>query len=151
MVGDVDNFGYGGISEPDTDGDGIPDGDDNCPIANPDVADADGDGIGDVCDPDDDNDNVDDGGDLCESTVIPEENVPSVELGPNRWALTDALDFVFDTIHPTKKSPSNRSYRTTDTGGCSCEQIIEEIDLGQGHSKSGCSNSAMDDWVNLVP
>jgi VCBS repeat-containing protein len=37
---------------PDTDGDGIPDPGDNCPlIANPDQADMDFDGIGDVCDP----------------------------------------------------------------------------------------------------
>jgi len=36
--------------EMDTDGDGIPDNNDNCPnVANPDQADTDGDGIGDVC------------------------------------------------------------------------------------------------------
>jgi Thrombospondin type 3 repeat len=37
---------------PDTDGDGIPDASDNCPlVANPTQADKDGDGIGDACDP----------------------------------------------------------------------------------------------------
>lgn len=36
----------------DTDGDGVPDGEDNCPnIPNSDQADADGDGFGDVCEP----------------------------------------------------------------------------------------------------
>ena len=36
----------------DTDGDGIPDDEDNCPVdANPNQEDTDGDGIGDVCDP----------------------------------------------------------------------------------------------------
>lgn len=41
----------------DTDGDGVPDGTDNCPLTpNPDQANNDGDAQGDVCDSDDDND-----------------------------------------------------------------------------------------------
>jgi Tol biopolymer transport system component len=55
---------YSGIiptdpTNPDTDGDGVIDGGDNCPRdANPDQADFDADGKGDVCDPDDDNDGL---------------------------------------------------------------------------------------------
>jgi Thrombospondin type 3 repeat len=54
----------------DTDGDSIPDDEDNCPeIANPDQADADDDGIGDACEPDGDEDGVADDNDNCVSTT----------------------------------------------------------------------------------
>jgi len=47
-------YWYGAVSVValDSDGDGIPDTDDNCPaVSNPNQQDADGDGIGDACDP----------------------------------------------------------------------------------------------------
>jgi hypothetical protein len=53
---DGDNDGVGDACDPnpgspDADGDGVPDGEDNCPlIANPDQTDTDGDGKGDACD-----------------------------------------------------------------------------------------------------
>jgi len=48
----------------DTDGDGIPDGSDDCPsLADPEQTDTDADGYGDACDDDDDNDGVADDGD----------------------------------------------------------------------------------------
>jgi len=97
---------------------------------------------------DTDGDGVLDDVDLCPGTAIPEATVPSRTLRTNRWALVDD-DLDFDTIAPRGEGP-RRSYSTEDTGGCSCEQIIEELDLGKGHSKFGCSISAMDDWVGLV-
>ncbi len=50
----------------DTDGDGVADGDDNCPtVSNPSQTDTDGDGQGDACDTDDDGDGIPDGEDQC--------------------------------------------------------------------------------------
>ena len=50
----------------DPDGDGVPTGQDNCPlIANPDQKDTDGDGEGDACYADDDGDGIPDGADNC--------------------------------------------------------------------------------------
>ena len=146
---DNDEDGVGDACDPDDDNDGVLDGDDNCPMtANPGQEDFDGDGLGDACDPDDDGDGVDDGSDYCPATLIP-ESAPTVELKPNRWALVDG-DFIFDTVTKGKGNGPGRSYTTTDTAGCSCEQIIAAQGLGEGHTKYGCSISAMDDWVALV-
>jgi len=63
----------------DTDGDGVPNMNDNCPVtSNADQLDADSDGRGDICDPDDDNDLVHDiaetpcGGDPLSAAARPE-------------------------------------------------------------------------------
>jgi hypothetical protein len=97
---------------------------------------------------DNDNDGVLDVVDVCPATAIPESVPTSGQLKPNRWALIDG-DFDFDTIASKGKGP-RRSYSTTDTAGCSCEQIIEAQGLGNGHTKFGCSIGAMDNWVELV-
>ncbi len=105
--------------------------------------------LGPPVDTDADDDGVLDYDDYCPGTVIPEEGVPTVWLNPNHWALIDG-DSVFDTpVKRNGKSP-NRSYIIEDTAGCSCEQIIAAQGLGGGHSKHGCSISAMDDWIELV-
>jgi uncharacterized repeat protein (TIGR01451 family) len=100
-----------------------------------------------IADTDADDDGVLDGDDFCPGTMIP-EGVPTVRLGVNRYALVDD-DLVFDTTPPNDGS-SVEVFTTTDTAGCSCEQIIVALGLGQGHVKFGCSLGAMRDWVTLV-
>ncbi len=96
---------------------------------------------------DSDGDGVTDDADYCPGTVIP-EGAPTAQLGTNRFALTDA-DRVFDTVKPKGKGPQ-ASFDIFDTGGCSCEQIVVEQDLGKGHLKFGCSLGEMEDWVELI-
>jgi hypothetical protein len=97
--------------------------------------------------PDGDGDGVWDEIDMCPDTSIP-ESVPMKRLGTNRFALANA-DQAFDT-----KSPRGRGPRVTfdifDTAGCSCEQISEELGLGHGHTKFGCSIGIMKEWVDSV-
>lgn len=97
--------------------------------------------------PDSDGDSVPDSLDRCPDTSIP-ENVPTVRLGVNRFALVDA-DTTFDTRAPNGKGPQ-KSFTIEDTAGCSCEQIIAALGLGKGHAKFGCSISAMEEWVDMV-
>ena len=69
-------------ANPDIDGDGVPDAEDNCPDdANAGQEDADADGLGDACDPDDDNDGIPDG----------QDPFPTGRFGdvpPTYWAYT---------------------------------------------------------------
>ena len=82
--------------------------------------------------------------------MIPEVSVPAISLGINRWALHNG-DLDFDTVLPPGRGRGlNRSYNIADTGGCSCEQIIDVMDLGQGHVNRGCSIDAINDWVEFL-
>jgi hypothetical protein len=94
-----------------------------------------------------DEDGIWDQADACPGTVIP-ESVPTGELGTNRFALVDG-DGVFDTKAPKGKGPK-ASFDISDTAGCSCEQIVEAQELGDGHRKFGCSVGEMEEWVELV-
>ena len=98
-------------------------------------------------DQDADGDGVADGVDACPATAIP-ESVPTRRLLKRRYALVDG-DVVFDT-----KGTSSVGFTTTDTAGCSCEQIIERSKLGRLRraiqTRYGCSRSLMRRWVRTV-
>jgi hypothetical protein len=96
---------------------------------------------------DSDGDGVPDALDRCDYTSVP-ELPPSEGLGMNRWALIDG-DGTFDTRTPNGKAPK-RGYTLQDTAGCSCEQIIDEMGLGEGHRKFGCSSGEMDEWIQSL-
>jgi hypothetical protein len=84
------------VPNPDTDGDGIADSADNCPlVSNADQLDTDGDGQGNACDADDDNDGVSDTTDNC----------PLVS-NPNQADFD--LDGIGDTCDPQTGPPRNK-------------------------------------------
>ena len=97
---------------------------------------------------DDDNDGVYNKDDFCPGTSLP-ETAPTTGLGINRFALIDNNQ-LFDTVHPkgNAKGPG-KIFNLDQTSGCSCEQIIDSLDLGKGHTKYGCSIDVMKQWTGL--
>jgi hypothetical protein len=107
---------------------------------------SDHDGLVLYLDADPDDDGVPIGPDVCAGTAIP-EGVPTVGLKPNHYALVDG-DTTFDTV---AAGMSGSVYTTTDTGGCSCEQILDALSAGLGQYKFGCTADTLDGWIALLP
>jgi len=156
VCGDIDNcVNTPNQGQDNNDNDTLGNACDNCDFAdNEDQVDTDGDGQGDVCDvcPNDADNDIDDDGicgdiDICPGTVLP-ESVPTHGLGTNRFANTDT-DIEFETTAPSGEGPQ-KSFSMEDTQGCSCEQIIDILALGKGHTKFGCSISAMEDFISSL-
>ena len=97
---------------------------------------------------DSDGDTITDDVDQCAGTMIPEA-VPTRSLGVNHFALVDG-DTLFDTRSPNGEGPQ-KSFSLEDTAGCSCEQIIDAMDLGNGQRKAGCSIGTLEDWIDALP
>jgi YVTN family beta-propeller protein len=87
-----------------------------------------------------DADGVPDALDQCPVTVVPESAPTSGTLGQARYSLIRGVTF---SMGPKAKT----IYTTTDTAGCSCEQIVAALGLGKGHLKFGCSKGAMEAWI----
>jgi beta-glucanase (GH16 family) len=92
----------------DSDGDGIPNPLDNCPmVPNPDQADYDGDGRGDLCDGDDDDDGVADADDLCPlSDPSPTVVIDGCDSGVANVVSDDGCNVV-DDIEPIAAAADN--------------------------------------------
>ena len=162
----------------DTDGDGIPDNEDNCPtIVNASQTDSDGDGLGDVCDncilvanttqADFDGDAIGDACDRCPFDVANDADndgvcgdvdlcpgtvadAPTIRLLVDRFAQINLSTPAFETVLPKGVGPK-KSFTIDQTRGCSCAQIIDALGLGEGHRQFGCSISAMEDWIASLP
>ena len=96
-----------------------------------------------------DQDGVLDAVDVCLHTTIP-GSVPTNHLGVNRWALIDDDDLFDTTLPPGGGGEPGFEFTVEDTHGCSCEQIIEAMALGWGHTKFGCSTGVMLQWIATV-
>ena len=94
-----------GIPQSDTDGDLIPDNEDNCPsTANNDQSDIDNDGLGDVCDDDIDNDGILNGDDNCPETANPDQ------IDSNNNGIGDPCDIecgIFGSVDTPVVIPDN--------------------------------------------
>ncbi|HVS16403.1 MAG TPA: lamin tail domain-containing protein [Thermoanaerobaculia bacterium] len=91
--------------------------------------------------PDQDGDGVEDALDACADTAIP-ESVPQEELLADHWALVDG-DGVFDTY-----GEPLATFTIQQTAGCSCEQIVAELNLGKGQLKFGCTTGTLQRWIS---
>ena len=128
---------------PDSDNDGVTDGEDNCPsVSNADQADADGDNIGDVCDPcpgDDKNDADNDG--VCAGTGFQppktgdQDNCPTVSNAGQANADGDALgDACEDDL-------DNDTYLAIAYGGQDCDDSDPTVYPGAPELSDGKDNN----------
>ena len=127
---DLDGDGIPDAIDPDDDGDGVDDGDDNCPIlANADQADVDGDGVGDVCDDDDNRPDLD--GDGIPDVIDPDDDGDGVDDADDNCpviANADQADVDGDGIGDLCDDTDDRS----DLDGDGIPDAIDPDDDGDG-------------------
>ena len=122
----------GGGDNPDADGDGVTDAEDNCRnIANPMQFNNDTDALGDACDPDDDNDGEDDGADNCPLTANADQNNTDMNVtdGGDACDDDDDNDGVKDLVDTCPTGVTGwASGPTTDNDNDGCRDTDEDPD-----------------------
>jgi Zn-dependent metalloprotease len=138
--GDADCDGIDDIFEADDDGDGIPDGTDNCPqVPNPGQTNTDTDTLGDACDPDLDNDTILNGSDNCPLVWNqPQTDTDGDGIGDN--CDDGDLDGVIDMLDncPFDPNPGREDFDQDSVG-----DVCDDDDDGDGAPDAG------DNCVNL--
>jgi hypothetical protein len=140
------NDGSGNPVTLDTDGDGILDGDDNCPnTPNPDQADFDADDAGDACDDDDDDDGVVDDADNC--PLFPNADQADVDGD----GVGDACDTDADgdqVIDGADSCPSTPAGAVVNASGCAIAQLCPCENAWKNHGAYvSCVAHAAEDFV----
>lgn len=106
--------------DPDTDGDGVQDGDDGAPLDPLDTVDTDGDGVGNRVDPDDDNDGLFDSEEIGGTLVLPATGTPlqipvyqfsdqGLFLQPAELPIFSATGIIADPAIDATSTPNGRS------------------------------------------
>jgi Thrombospondin type 3 repeat len=121
---------------PDSDGDGVLNNDDNCPgVANPDQANADGDSEGNACDQDDDNDGLTDGADNCDLTVNADQANLDADTEGDACDSDDDGDGVADGIDncPVVANASQANSDGAADGGDACDNDDDNDGIADGN------------------